>query len=126
MFPPLAECWLKFEGLIGQGVPWGEPKEWRGDTRPRDPVGRSIPLIADRPMRRDATYCMNPSVSVCMKLTIASSSASERPKRPTRLVFMLSVDSGAGQHVVLSPTSWDWQRGRTSRVLLKCTIPFRI
>ena len=48
---------------------------------------------------------MKPSVSVCMKLTIASSSASERPRRPTQLVLMLSVNSGAGQHVVPSPES---------------------
>lgn len=32
-----------------------------------------------------------------MKLTIASSSASERPRLPTWLVFMLSEDSGGGQ-----------------------------
>src|ERR1700682_3125522 len=51
-----------------------------------------------------------------MKLTIASSSASDSPRRPTRLVFMLSVDSGAGQHIVPSPTLWGWQRGRTGRV----------
>ena len=38
MFPPLAECRQKFEGLIGQGVPWGEPKEWREDTGPGDPM----------------------------------------------------------------------------------------
>jgi hypothetical protein len=47
----------------------------------------------------------NPSLSVCMKLTTASSSASDRFSRPTRLVFMLAVDSGAGQHVVPSPAS---------------------
>src|SRR6516162_7642690 len=58
-----------------------------------------------------------PSVRVCMKLTSASSSASERPSRPMRFVFMLSVDSGAGQHVVPSPGSLAWQRGSTSRVL---------
>src|SRR5260221_415903 len=55
--------------------------------------------------------------SVCMKLTSASSSASKRPSRPTRFVFMLSVDSGAGQHAVPSPGSLGWQRGRASRVL---------
>ena len=60
---------------------------------------------------------INPSVRVCMKLTIASSSASERPSRPTRLLFIFSVDSGTGQHVVPSPTSWGLQRGSTSRVL---------
>src|SRR5262249_3863269 len=58
-----------------------------------------------------------PSVSVCMKLTSASSSASDRPSRPMRCVFIWAVDSGAGQHVVPSPGSLDWQRGRTSRVL---------
>ncbi len=58
-----------------------------------------------------------PSVSVCMKLTSASSSASDRPSRPMRFVFMLAVDSGAGQHVVPSPGSLGWQRGWTSRVL---------
>src|SRR5262249_54872398 len=67
-----------------------------------------------------------PSVSVCMKLTSASSSASERPSRPMRFVFMLAVDSGAGQHVVPSPGSLGWQRGRASRVLEKCTIDFRL
>src|SRR5439155_13853765 len=40
---------------------------------------------------------MKPSVSVCMKLTSAFSSSSESPSRPMNLVFMLSVDSGAGQ-----------------------------
>ena len=72
-------------------------------------------------LRRDApltvVYGMKPSLSVCMKLTIASSSASVRPRFPTWFLFMLSVDSGAGQHVVPSPASWGWQRGRTSRVL---------
>src|SRR6267378_4282766 len=58
-----------------------------------------------------------PSVSVCMKRTSASSSASDRPKRRTLLVFILAVDSGAGQQVVPSPGSWGWQRGSTSRVL---------
>src|SRR6266481_8754754 len=58
-----------------------------------------------------------PSVSVCMKTTSASSSASDRPRFPTLLLFMLSVDSGAGQHVVPSPASWGLHRGRTSRVL---------
>jgi hypothetical protein len=33
------------------------------------------------------------------------------------LLFMLAVDSGAGQHVVPSPASWGLNRGRTSRVL---------
>jgi hypothetical protein len=61
--------------------------------------------------------CMNPSVSVCMKLTSAFSSSSERPIRPMNLVFMLAVDSGAGQHVMPSPGSFPPQRGRTSRVL---------
>ena len=61
--------------------------------------------------------CMKPSVSVCMKLTSAFSSSSESPSRPTNLVFMLSVDSGAGQHVVPSPASLVPQRRRTSRVL---------
>jgi hypothetical protein len=60
---------------------------------------------------------MKPSVSVCMKATSASSSASDKPSRPMNLVFMLSVDSGAGQHVVPSPGSLGLQRGRTSRVL---------
>src|SRR6266851_5828359 len=66
-------------------------------------------------------YCcsrgIKPSVSVCMKTTSASSSASDRPRFPTLLLFMLSVDSGAGQHVVPSPASWGLHRGRTSRVL---------
>jgi hypothetical protein len=57
------------------------------------------------------------SVSVCMKRTSAYSSASDRPRRPTLLVFILAVDSGAGQQVVPSPESWGWQRGSTSRVL---------
>src|ERR1700676_4447094 len=48
---------------------------------------------------------IKPSLSVCMKLTTASSSASDRPNRPTRLVFMLAVDSGGGQHVVPSPAA---------------------
>jgi hypothetical protein len=61
--------------------------------------------------------CMKPSVSVCMKLTSAFSSSSESPSRPTNLVFMLSVDSGRGQHVVPSPGSLVAQRCRTSRVL---------
>ena len=61
--------------------------------------------------------CMKPSVSVCMKLTSAFSSSSESPSRPTNFVFMLSVDSGAGQHVVPSPGSLVPQRRRTSRVL---------
>ncbi len=60
---------------------------------------------------------MKPSVSVCMKLTSAFSSSSESPSRPTNLVFMLSVDSGAGQHVVPSPGLLGPQRRRTSRVL---------
>jgi hypothetical protein len=47
-----------------------------------------------------------------MKLTIASSAASDGPSRPTRLVFMVAVDSGTGQQVVLSPGSSAWQRGR--------------
>jgi hypothetical protein len=42
---------------------------------------------------------------------------SESPSLPMRFVFMLSVNSGAGQHVVPSPWSLGWQRGRTSRVL---------
>src|SRR5262249_29111698 len=67
-----------------------------------------------------------PSVSVCMKLTSASSSASERPSRPMRFVFMLSVDSGAGQHAVPSPGSFGWQPGRTSRAVYKCTIDFTL
>src|SRR6202008_4525396 len=62
----------------------------------------------DRRLWSGATYCrltgMNPSERVGMKLTIASSSASDRPRRPIRLLFMLSVDSGAGQHVVPSLT----------------------
>ena len=61
--------------------------------------------------------CMKPSVSVCIKLTNVFSSSSERPSRPTNLLFMLSVDSGAGQHVVPSPGSLVPQRRRTSRVL---------
>jgi hypothetical protein len=61
--------------------------------------------------------CMKPSVSVCMKLTSAFSSSSESPSRPMNLVFILSVDSGAGQHVVPSPGSSRLQRRRTSRVL---------
>ena len=61
--------------------------------------------------------CMKPSVSVCMKLTSAFSSSSESPSRPTNFVFMLSVDSGGGQHVVPSPASLVPQRCRTSRVL---------
>ncbi len=61
--------------------------------------------------------CMKPSVRVCMKLTSASSSSSESPSRPTNLVFILSVDSGTGQHVVPSPGSLGPQRRRTSRVL---------
>jgi hypothetical protein len=60
---------------------------------------------------------VKPSVSVCRKRTRAFSSASERPSRPTRFVLMLSVDSGAGQHVVLSPGSPVAQRGSASRVL---------
>ena len=60
---------------------------------------------------------MEPSVSACIKATSASSSASDRPRCPTLLVFMLSVDSGAGQHVAPSPASWGLHRGRTSRVL---------
>src|ERR1700733_11291700 len=53
------------------------------------------------PIRTAFRYCraggVKPSVKVCMKLTSASSSASERPRCPTRAVFMLAVDSGAGQ-----------------------------
>jgi len=60
---------------------------------------------------------MKSFVSVYMKRTRASSSASDRPSRPTRFVFMFAVDSGAGQHVTPSPGSLGWQRGRTSRVL---------
>jgi L-lactate dehydrogenase len=60
---------------------------------------------------------MKPSVSVCMKATSASSSASVSPNRPICFVFRFSVDSGAGQHVVPSPGSLGSQRGRTSRVL---------
>src|SRR3981081_2902244 len=61
------------------------------------------------------------SVRVFRKLTIASSSASVRSKRPTKRVFILLVDSGAGQQVVRSPTSSARQRGSVSRVLSKCT-----
>jgi len=61
--------------------------------------------------------CINPSVSACMKLTSAFSSSSESPSRPMNFVFMLSVDSGAGQHVVPSPGSLGPQRANTSRVL---------
>src|SRR5215831_8712363 len=60
---------------------------------------------------------MKPSVSVCMKLTSASSSASDRPSRPNSVVFKLSSDSGFGQQVVPSPVSLLLQRGNTSRVL---------
>src|ERR1700726_2584354 len=71
--------------------------------------------------RRSPTYGrsrgIKPSVSVCMKLTIASSSSSARPGRPALLVLMFGVDSGAGQQVVPSPGSWGWQRGSVSRVL---------
>src|SRR5438270_5866859 len=48
---------------------------------------------------------VKPSDSVCMKLTSASSSASDRPRLPTWFLFMLSADSGGGQHVVPSPGS---------------------
>jgi hypothetical protein len=50
--------------------------------------------------RRRFHRCMNPSVSVRMKLTSAFSSSAERPSRPMNLVFMLAVNSGAGQHVM--------------------------
>jgi multidrug efflux pump subunit AcrB len=60
---------------------------------------------------------MKPSVSVCMKCTNASSSASDRPSRPTRFVFKLAVDSGAGQQVVPSPGSADQVITRLNRAL---------
>jgi len=74
--------------------------------------GLDLPLGSDYRSRG-----MEPSVSACIKATSASSSASDRPRCPTLLVFMLSVDSGAGQHVAPSPASWGLHRGRTSRVL---------
>src|ERR1700756_1085202 len=37
---------------------------------------------------------MRPSLRVCMKLPSASSSASDRPRCPTRAVLMFAVDSG--------------------------------
>jgi hypothetical protein len=52
-----------------------------------------------------------------MKPTSSFSSSSESPSLPTNLVFMLSVDSGGGQHVVPSPASLAPQRRRASRVL---------
>jgi hypothetical protein len=52
-----------------------------------------------------------------MKLTNAFSSSSDKPSRPTRFVFKLSVASGAGQHVMPSPGSLGEQRAKTSRVL---------
>src|ERR1700738_5341057 len=58
-----------------------------------------------------------PSVNVCMKLTMASSSVSERPRLPTRDLFIFSVVSGAGQQPVPSRGSPGAQRGSTSRVL---------
>ena len=58
-----------------------------------------------------------PSVSVCMKATNASSSWPVKPRLPVLLVFMFSVVSGAGQHVVPSRGSCGPQRGSTSRVL---------
>jgi hypothetical protein len=84
--------------------------------------GWAIPLTSSPLLRTWARMgafhrCENPSVSVCMKLTSAFSSSSERPRRPMNLVFMLAVDSGAGQHVMPSPGSFTLQRGRTSRVL---------
>src|ERR1700730_10240661 len=54
--------------------------------------------------------CMYPSVSVCMKLTDASSSSPESPNRPANLLLMLSVDYGAGQHEVPSPGSLGLRR----------------
>jgi hypothetical protein len=67
--------------------------------------GREQRMSAQRP-----STCMKPSVSVCMKATSASSSASDRPRRPIRFVFILAVDSGAGQQVVPSPESFGGQR----------------
>jgi hypothetical protein len=57
---------------------------------------------------------MEPSVSVCRKLTSALSSAAERPSRPTRLVLMLSVA--------------DFLRGRVSsqRARLPAGRPLRV
>src|ERR1700680_2447058 len=74
--------------------------------------GLDLPLGSDYRSRG-----IEPSVSACIKATSASSSASDRPRCPTLLLFILSVDSGAGQHVVHSPASWGLHRGRTSRVL---------
>ena len=76
-------------------------------------INTTLPDAGANPFHR----CVKPSVSVCMKLTSAFSSSSESPSRPTNLVFMLSVDSGGGQHVVPSPGSLVPQRRRTSRVL---------
>src|SRR5258705_13445239 len=91
---------------------FGKPVATFPDHAPRRVSGQ-------RPSSRDdyRSRGINPSVSVCMKLTSASSSASDRPRFPTWLVFMLAVDSGAGQHVVPSPASSGWHRGKTSRVL---------
>jgi hypothetical protein len=65
-------------------------------------------------------YCwltgMNPSDRVCMKLTIDPPLRSPGPGGQFG-VFMSSVESGAGQHVVPSLTSSGWLRGRTSRLL---------
>jgi hypothetical protein len=81
------------------------------------PTAILVQLNLIAPPYRPIHRCMKPSVSVCMKLTSAFSSSSESPSRPTNLVFMLSVDSGRGQHVVPSPASLVPQRRRTSRVL---------
>ena len=67
-----------------------------GGTARRHRTGQNL-LTIDR---------HQPSLIVCRKLTIASSSASGRPSRPTRFVFMLAVDSGAGQHVLPRLGHW--------------------
>jgi hypothetical protein len=90
------QCWRLI--LRNQAHDQGPPCASRRELaeRPSPPAGQNL-LTTDR---------HQPSLIVCRKLTIASSSASERPSRPTRFVFMLAVDSGAGQHVVPRLGHW--------------------
>jgi hypothetical protein len=112
-------------GLIGKARPRTlnvvDKIELRSGLRPKGRAAAGAPMLQKQHTASAGTdqfhRCMKPSVSVCMKLTSAFSSSSGSPSRPTNLVFMLSADSGGGQHVVPSPGSLVPQRRRTSRVL---------
>ena len=104
---------LRPERVCSFGPPGLTSENSSGDLPNCDTHAVQYNRASHRPIHR----CMKPSVSVCIKLTSAFSSSSESPSCPTNLVFMLSVDSGAGQHVVPSPGSLALQCRRTSRVL---------